>query len=90
MSDVVANVSGVKVHSNKRVSSVVNSVIYFSDGSWCDVSLGQVVNNGPGYINIGQAGAGGKAEMTERGPEKFPGANALDIRNLVSEGNSRF
>lgn len=49
----VATVNGKKIYSNKKLSSIQGSRIAFSDGSWCDVSTGEVMNNGAGYISIG-------------------------------------
>lgn len=52
MSGLIANINGKKVYSDKIVDSIVNARITFTDGSWCDAVIGQIVNKGPGYINI--------------------------------------
>lgn len=44
MPQLVATINGKKVYSDKNVSSVRNTKISFSDGSWCDVLTGEVVN----------------------------------------------
>lgn len=56
MLKLVAEINGQKVFSDKRPTSIVNTRVTFSDGSWCDVATGQVVNQGKGAINIGSSG----------------------------------
>lgn len=58
MARPIATINGKPIYSNKRVASIVNNRVTFTDGSWCDVRTGAVVNNGPGYINIGAPPAG--------------------------------
>lgn len=45
-------VNGKKVYSDKKVRSIVGTKINYTDGSWCDVETGQVVNKGRGSISI--------------------------------------
>jgi len=81
MSQHVAKINGQDVYSDKQVASIVNTKITFTDGSWCDVATGQVVNNGPGSINIGVPGEDG--EKTTFGPESYS-ASRLSVLNLVA------
>ncbi len=84
----VANVNGIKVYSNKNLSGVSNTRLSFSDGSWCDVSTGEVFNNGSGFISIGKApqGATTSAETKTWGPESYQ-TNALQISGVGADVN---
>lgn len=78
-------INGVVIDSNKQISSIVNTRVNFTDGSWCDVTTGQVVNKGGGYINIG----GGQMEngiqdIEVFGPRTYL-ANALEIQSVSAE-----
>lgn len=76
MTNPIANINGVNVYSDKRVASIVNTRVTFSDGSYADVSTGEVVNKGPGYINIGSLP--GVSEKSERKTIQ----RSFDARNL--------
>lgn len=66
MSQPIANINGKKVFSDKRVAAIINTRITFTDGSWCDVATGEVVNKGAGYINIGSPEeSGSKKEFNQ-------------------------
>ncbi len=79
MAQPVATVNGRKVYSDKRVSSVQNTKITFSDGSWCDVATGQVVNKGAGYINIDTPQAGSTKHTVNT---KTYNASAVELQTL--------
>lgn len=53
MSNLVATINGKKIYSDKIVDRIINTRVKFTDGSWCDVSTGIIVNQGKGSINIG-------------------------------------
>ena len=50
---LVAILNGKKIYSNKKVISISNNKITFSDVSYCTVENGAIVtvNKGSGYIN---------------------------------------
>ena len=48
----VANINNIPVYSDKDVQSISHTKVTFTDGSWCDVATGKIVNEGGGYINI--------------------------------------
>ena len=52
--NLVANINGVRVYSDKPVVSIINTRVHFSDGSYADVSTNEVVNRGEGIITLGQ------------------------------------
>lgn len=80
MTSLVATINGKKVYSDKEVQGVINSRINFTDGSWCDVETGQVVNNGPGTISIGSPDGQSETETITKESE----ANNLVINNLFT------
>lgn len=76
---LVATVNGKPVYSDKRTSGIVNSRIFFKDGSWCDVATGDVHNVGSGYIRIGGSDASsGNSEIITK-PAVIVRASALDL-----------
>jgi hypothetical protein len=83
MSKLVANINGCDVYSDKQVRSIVNNVITFSDGSWCNVTTGEIVNNGNGYISFNSQSKSedGKGEQETLGPKSYR-ATALDVRAI--------
>ncbi len=81
MSKLVATVNNKKVYSDKSLSGIVNGRLNFSDGSWCDVSTGQVVNKGAGYISIGAPQQSDSSDKITIGPKSFS-ANVLEVSNL--------
>lgn len=81
-SNLIATINGKPVYSNKTVSSIVNGVIHFTDGSWCNVSTGEVVNNGVGYISIGTPV--GKKEKVTREPKAYS-ATTLKLKDLPAD-----
>lgn len=83
MSQLVASINGKKVYSDKAVDSIVNTRITFADGSWCDVATGQIVNKGPGYVNIGSPEEGASEKVTE-GPKTYSARN-LEVRDVVAD-----
>lgn len=83
MTSPVATINGVKVYSDKQMSSIVNSRITFSDGSYADVSTGEVVNKGHGYVSIGAPASSGGEQVTV-GPKTFTGVLSLDVRDVVA------
>lgn len=82
----VATVNGIKVYSNKNLSGISNTRLTFSDGSWCDVSTGEVFNNGSGFISIGKApeGAVAGAETQSWGPESYR-ASMLQVSGVEAD-----
>jgi len=44
----IANINGTRVYAikSKIMSAIVDTLVRFSDGSWCDVSTGQVFGAG--------------------------------------------
>jgi len=79
----VANINGKKVFSDKQVASIINTRVTFTDGSWCDVATGEVVNKGQGFINIGSS-AEESGEKITVGPKTFS-ANALEVRDIIAD-----
>jgi len=77
-------INGKSVYSNKTVSCVIDSVVYFHDGSWCNVDNGEVVNNGVGYINIGNPSSPSQAEKVKKEPKSYT-ATALELKNLPAD-----
>lgn len=76
-------VNGKQIFTDKQLVSIVNSRITFSDGSWCDVDTGKVVNNGPGYIQIGGDSLDDSDHITIA-PRAYHTRN-LDIRDLTAK-----
>lgn len=87
MSNVIASINGVDVYSDKQVTDIVNTRINFSDGSWCDVSTGKVVNKGHGYISIGEPNYA-DAEQDQIGPTAYK-AKKLNIEGLSADVDIR-
>lgn len=79
----VAIINGRVVCSDKEVASIVNTRISFSDGSWCDVATGQVMNKGRGYINIDSPEEAGDQKIT-KGPDVYSGNN-LEVCDIVAD-----
>lgn len=84
MAQPVVTINRKAVYSDKRMSNVVNSRVTFSDGSWCDVATGEVVNKGPGYINIGAPVTAGSGEKTTYGPKLFS-TQTLHVSNVNAD-----
>src|SRR5687767_13622921 len=82
MSQLVATIYGRKVYSDKNVDSIINTRVTFTDGSWCDVATGQVVNKGRGEINIDSPTESG--EKVTEGPKSF-NAHNLEVRDVVAD-----
>lgn len=78
----IGTVNGVAVYSDKAVASIMDTRVSFSDGSWCDVATGQVVNNGPGGISIGTPGE--NTAKTTLGPNRF-NASAVDVNQITAD-----
>jgi hypothetical protein len=70
MNQCAATINGKLVYSDKTVSSINNTKITFTDGSWCDVGTGYVENKGPGYIRLGTPETGTEEKKTI-GPKIF-------------------
>lgn len=85
MSQLVATINSKKVYSDKTVDSIVNTRVNFADGSWCDVATGQIVNKGPGFINIGSSEEGTSEKVTD-GPRTYSARN-LEVRDIVADLN---
>ncbi len=83
---IAATINGVKVFSDKRVRQIVNTRVEFTDGSWCDVSTGQVVNRGRGEISIGSHPSNTPSETITKGPLRFQ-ASILDLRQLTADAS---
>jgi len=77
---LIATVNGVKVFSDKRFVSVVDNVVRFADGSFCDVRTNQIVNKGPGSINLGVSG---EDESPVETIEKKSNSGKLRIENIA-------
>jgi hypothetical protein len=84
MARPIANVNGKAVYSDKNMTSIVNTRITFSDGSWCDVSTGEVVNKGSGYISIGAPANEGNNEKTKLGPKTYQ-ATTLEVQGVEAD-----
>ena len=80
---IIACVNGKTVSSDKQMSSIVNTRITFTDGSWCNVSTGEVHNVGPGYITIGGPETNSDTKRVTEGPKQVS-ASALEIRGVVA------
>lgn len=80
---LIATINGVSVYSNKKLTSINDTRVAFSDGSWCDIATGEVTNKGPGYINI-------ETRASKAGDEKrietdvFSG-HKLEMRDLTAD-----
>lgn len=81
---LVSTVNGQPIYSDKRMTGINNGRVTFADGSWCDVSTGQVHNNGAGYIRIGGSDPGKNVEKITVGP-KYAYATALEIRGIKAD-----
>lgn len=81
---LIANINGKPVYSDKHMAAVVNTRVTFTDGSWCDVSTGEIHNNGSGYINIGGSDTGSEAEKITEGPKRVS-ASALEVRSVGAD-----
>lgn len=83
---LVANVNGIDVYSDKQVNRINNNKIYFTDGSWCDVATSKVVNRGPGSISLGSPGTkrSKSKKLKKVGPEFFTG-RAVDISGISAD-----
>lgn len=81
---LIATINGKPVYSDKQLAAVVNTRITFTDGSWCDVSTGQVHSFGSGFINIGGSDTGSDAENISEGPKRVS-ASALEVRGIVAD-----
>jgi hypothetical protein len=83
---LVATINGTPVYSDKSLTSIHNTRVDFSDGSWCDVATGEVSNRGPGYISFearpSKAGSGNRANKIKT--DTFPG-RSLEVRNLTAD-----
>lgn len=53
MAKPIATINNIPVYSDKQVMGIFNTLVKFMDGSYADVSTGEVVNKGAGYISIG-------------------------------------
>ncbi len=71
MAKLIANINGKDVYSDKLFSAIKGGRVEFEDGSWCDVSTGQVVNRGKGYITIGSPPNDTGPELVTKGPLLF-------------------
>lgn len=49
----VIRLNGIPVYSDKSIQSIDGTRVTFSDGSWCDVATGEVVNKGSRYMGSG-------------------------------------
>lgn len=81
---LIANVNGNPVYSDKLMTAIVNTRVTFTDGSWCDVSTGEVQNVGSGYINIGGTDTGSDAKKVTEGPKRVF-ASALEVHGIVAD-----
>lgn len=79
----VATINGVNVFSDKSVSSIQNTKITFSDGSWCDVNTNEVVNQGKGGISIGNSGKKGSSKKITKPAQTFK-ASKLELETLAA------
>lgn len=80
----IASINGKNISSDKEVASIVNTRVTFTDGSWCDVSTGEVHSVGSGYINIGNTDASSDAKKVTEGPKRVS-ASALEVRGIVAD-----
>src|SRR5215213_6652693 len=81
---LIATINGKQVFSDKQVARVVNTRVTFTDGSWCDVSTGEVNNAGSGFINIGGSDSSGDVKRVSEGPKRVS-ASALEVRGIVAD-----
>ena len=82
----VATVNGVNVYSDKKMTSINNDTVQFSDGSYANTSTGSVVNNGPGSISINDPAGPESTERIKKEPEVF-NAPALYIETFDCDIN---
>jgi hypothetical protein len=81
---LIATIDGKPVYSDKRMKSVINTRVTFTDGSWCDVATGEVHNNGAGYVNIGGSDSGSVSDKVTEGPKQVT-ASALEVRGVAAD-----
>lgn len=81
--NLVTQINGVPIYSDKGISSIVNTRVTFTDGSWCDVATGDVVNRGPGSISLGTPGASSSQQHKTLGPNSYM-ATAVDVRGVLA------
>jgi len=81
---LIANVNGKPVYSDKQMAAVLDTRVTFADGSWCDISTGEVHNVGSGYINIGGTDTGSDTKKVTEGPKRVS-ASALEFRGIVAD-----
>lgn len=80
----IATINGVDVYSDKQTFSVNNSLLTFADGSWCDVTTGEIVKKGAGFISIRNAGQGSVKEEKSSFTKSFP-ASSLEVRDIEAD-----
>ena len=79
----VATINGVDVFSDKNVSSIQDTKINFSDGSWCDINTNEVVNEGKGSISIGNKGKKSSSKKITKPAQTFK-ASKLELETLTA------
>ncbi len=80
---LIVEVGGIKVYSDKNLSSITGNVVSFSDGSWCDVSSKQIVNKGAGSISLDVPPKGESSENKKK-IKTFSGSK-LDISKVSAK-----
>lgn len=81
---MTVTIKGKNVYSDKNIGSVIGTRITYTDGSWCNVETGEVVNKGPGSITIGVPL--GKVDKNEIIEKSFM-ANVLKLTSLLADVN---
>lgn len=84
MAQPIVTINGIKVYSDKTMRSCVNSRVEFTDGSWCDVSTGDVINKGAGYISIGQSAGESASPTITKGPDSYK-LQPLEVRDIDAD-----
>ncbi len=79
----VATINGIDIHSDKHMSGICNSRVTFTDGSWCDVITGEVVNKGTGFISIGKVAQKSSEEKSTF--TKSYSASSVAVRDVEAD-----
>lgn len=84
---LVATVNGVDVYSTKQIGQIINSKVFFTDGSWCDVATSEVVNDGPGSISLGAPSSKAGGSPKKVGPQTFQGVHFVEVSGISADVN---
>ena len=81
----VVVINGKTVYSDKALLSIQGGLVTFKDGSWCNVSTGEVVDKGEGYIDIDNSSE--KKSQPKKLKKSFSGISNLEIKDIPGDIN---